>query len=224
MTKTIGIIGGLGPVATISLIKLLNDRIPTCKYVIINDPTTPDRTRYILDHHSEDPTGNIISMVKKLEALQADIITMPCNTASYFYAKIKDSVPTPFINIVEESAKYFHETGCKEVGLLATEGTIRSKIYEEKFTRYGIHIVTPPAEDQKIITSIIYDEVKSNRPVSVDRFNEVVAHLQARGVHKIILGCTELSVIYEDHTVSGNDLVDSMIVLADAIRDAYEKL
>ena len=129
--KKIGIIGGLGPLATVKFMELLNENLKditeNVEMVVINDPTTPDRTSYILDNSKPNPVNKILEMVEKLNICDVSLITMPCNTASYFYHEIKAKTTIPFINIVEEAVKYLAEKNIKSVGILATEGTIKTK-------------------------------------------------------------------------------------------------
>ena len=97
----IGIIGGLGPLATVKFMELINERIDDedIELVVINDPTTPDRTSYILDNTKDNPVYKILDMVKKLEKANCSVIVMPCNTAYYFYKEIKNATNIHFINI-----------------------------------------------------------------------------------------------------------------------------
>ena len=213
MSKKIGIIGGLGPMATVCLMELLDSK----NLVIINDPTTPDRTKYILDNKKDDPTPNILNMIKKLESQNVDIISMPCNTASYFYESIKDNISCEFVSIVDETVKYIKHLNIGEVGLLATNGTIKSRIYENAFSNHNIKLLTPSYENQENVMSIIYDEVKAGKKVSIDKLKYAINDLKNQGAKKIILGCTELSVIYNNGLIDDESLIDSIKVLANVL-------
>ena len=152
MKKKIGIVGGLGPMATVTLMRQLDDKYDQ---VVINDPTTPDRTNFILNKSTEDPTENILNMIEKLELYNVYLITMPCNTASYFYNKIKDKINCPFLNIVEETAKFVNSLSIKKVGLLATNGTIESNIYKNELKKYGIEVVIPDDKNQNNVMQFL---------------------------------------------------------------------
>ena len=214
MSKKIGIIGGLGPMATVCLMKYLNDDI---NMFIVNDPTTPDRTKYILDNNNDDPTNNILRMVKKLENEKVDIITMPCNTASYFYDRIKQSIDCEFISIVSETSRYINDLGAKKVGLLATDGTINSNIYKDALSNYDIELIIPSKDNQQHVMRIIYDEIKANKEVSIEELKLVIKELKEIGAQRIILGCTELSIIYEKGLLDDEILVDSIEVLSNVL-------
>lgn len=216
----IGVIGGLGPLATAKFMEILDKRLINCnkefELIIINDPTTPDRTSYILDNQKENPIKKILKMVQKIETFKCDLIVMPCNTASYFYKEITSNTNILFINIVEETVKYLNKINIKKVGLLATEGTIKSKIYEELLNNYNIDLIIPDKSNQKIISSIIYDGIKSGKYIDLDKFNKVINDLKEQGCEKIILGCTELSALKEIFNLRNKILIDAMDILADS--------
>ena len=216
----IGIIGGLGPLATVKFMEMLNNRLDNIKkeieIVVINDPTTPDRTSYILDNTKDNPIHNILEMVKKLEIFNCNLLVMPCNTASYFYKEITNNTSILFINIVEETVKYLKNHNIKKVGLLATEGTIQSGIYKELLDKNNIELITPNKEEQTIISSIIYDGIKSGKEINLEDFNQVINHLKDLGSEKIILGCTELSALKEIYKLKEEYLIDAMEILADS--------
>ena len=170
----IGIIGGLGPLATVKFMEMLNKRLininKEVEMVVINDPTTPDRTSYILDNTKENPINSILSMVKKLELFDVNLLVMPCNTASYFYKEIESNTNILFINIVEETVKYLKDNNINKVGLMATKGTIKSGIYKKLLEKYDIKLVIPSDNDQEIVSSIIYDGIKSNKKIDLNNF------------------------------------------------------
>ena len=217
MKKSIGIIGGLGPLATVKFVEILNELIPNdsnIEMVIINDPTTPDRTAYILDKTKENPKTKILEMVKKLEISNVDVIVMPCNTASYFYNEIINATKIPFINIALETTKFLARNNFKKVGLLATKGTVESKIYEDLLKKENIECITPNNIDQEIISQIIYDGIKSGKKIDMDKFYNVSNNLIDNGVEAIILGCTEVSVLKKIENINDEIFVDAMEVLA----------
>ena len=215
----IGIIGGLGPLATVKFMEMLEKRLKNYnkeyEITIINDPTTPDRTSYILDNNKDNPINSILNMVKKLENFNSDILVMPCNTASYFYKEITDNTNLLFINIVKETVDYLNKINIKKVGLLATDGTIKSKIYEDLLNNYNIELIIPNKYDKNIISSIIYDGIKSGKNIDLKKFYDVLNDLKNLGCEKIILGCTELSVLKELYNLNDKILVDAMEILAD---------
>lgn len=223
----IGIIGGLGPLATVKFMEMLNKRLininKEVEIVVINDPTTPDRTSYILDNTKENPINSILSMVKKLELFDVNLLVMPCNTASYFYKEIESNTNILFINIVEETVKYLKDNNINKVGLMATKGTIKSEIYKSLLAKYNINLVIPSDNDQEIVSSIIYDGIKSNQKIDLNNFYNVINNLKANGSEKVILGCTELSALKEIYNIKDDYLVDAMDILADSTINYIQK-
>ena len=135
--KTIGIIGGMGPLATVHLYerivlrtKALRDQ-DHIRVLIDSNTNIPDRTKAIIAD-GEDPTVELIKSAKILENSGADFLIMPCNTAHYFISTLQEAVNIPFVNMVEETVKYTAEKFGSDtvVGILATDGTIISNIYE----------------------------------------------------------------------------------------------
>lgn len=219
MRKSIGIIGGLGPLATVKFLEILNENIDKnsnkeFEIVVINDPTTPDRTEYILDNTKPNPLDNILKMVKKLDKNNVDVIVMPCNTASYFYKEINNATQTHFINIVYETVKFIEKMNIKKIGLLATEGTIKSGVYKELLDKFNIECLVPNENDQKIINEIIYGCVKQNKKANMEEFYKVSNNLQNEGAQIIILGCTELSALKKIENIDSLIFIDAMDILA----------
>lgn len=219
MKKSIGIIGGLGPLATVKFLEILDENIDKIsnkeiEIVVINDPTTPDRTEFILDKCKPNPLNNILKMVEKLDKNNVDVIVMPCNTASYFYKEINNATQTHFINIVYETVKFIEKNNVKKVGLLATEGTIKSGVYKELLDKFNIECLTPNKNEQKIINEIIYGCVKQNKKANIEEFYKVSNSLQKEGAQIIILGCTELSALKKIENIDSSIFIDAMDILA----------
>ena len=213
----IGIIGGLGPLATVKFMEMLNKYLNNSReieLVVINNPTIPDRTAYLLDNSKPNPVYSIVETVRKIELFDCDLIVMPCNTASYFYKEIMSATNIPFINIVEETVNFLKNIDIKKVGLLATEGTIKSNVYKSFLNKNNIELVLPSNEEQKIISSIIYDGIKAGKEINIDEFNTIINNLYNKGCEKIILGCTELSVLNIIYNLNNHLLVDAMEILA----------
>ncbi len=218
--KTIGIIGGMGPLAAARLFERIviltkakgdNEHIPM---IIDNNTNIPDRTEYILKN-GDNPVYELVRSAIRLELMGADVIIIACNTAHYFYNEIIKFVRIPVINMVEETAKYIRHNcpTAKRVGLLATEGTCSSGIYESIFDRFGLELVIPEPEEQKHITALIYDIKKSSEGIDPENARKVAAALMARGAEAIVLGCTELPIAFSMFDICSS-YVDSSEVLA----------
>lgn len=204
MKKTLGILGGMGPLATVNLynkIVILTDASFDQEHldiIIFNSSSIPDRTQFIKGI-GENPLQHLIDAAKQLELAGADYLVMPCNTAHFFYNEIIKNIQIPFINMIEETIRYVKKEypQLNQIGLLTTEGTIMSKIYEDAFAIHDIEVIKPSYEDQRVVTSIIYDTKSGHGGLDVKGYNGVINKLKDKGVLLFILGCTELSVIHE---------------------------
>ena len=215
----LGILGGLGPMSTVYFCELLNRHTAAVRdadhidMLISSRATTPDRTAYILDKTAPDPLPVMLAEAHRLERAGVDLIVVPCNTAHYFYDGLREGCNTPILNIIDETCAHLARTNIKAFGLLATEGTIRSGAYERFCAPRGLTCLTPTEEEQKIISDIIFGQIKQNKPVNMAAFDGVVASLRSRGCEKIVLGCTELSLLKKEG-LDDELFVDSLDVLA----------
>ena len=219
MNKKLGIIGGLGPMATayfmrriIELTDAATDQ-ENIEMIIYNCPSIPDRTGYILGNSDESPLPKITELAHNLERQNVDYIAMPGITAHYFHDQLADSVFIPVSNGIKEAAQYLYEHGIKNVGIMATDGTASMHLFDSVFKDYDIKCVYPDEAGQKQVMSIIYDDVKAGKPAEMERFYAVKAQLLEAGAEVVILGCTELSILKRDNDV-GPKVLDIVDVLA----------
>ena len=198
--KTIGIIGGMGPLATVHLFERIvlktkaekdQDHI---RVLIDSNTNIQDRTKAILGL-GESPVKELVNSAKILENSGADFLIMPCNTAHYYIDEIKKNISIPFINMPEESVKYTYDKYGQDavVGIMATDGTIKTKIYENYYAGLGIKTLVPIKTQGKIM-EFIYDVIKKgNYAAGTDLFFECLDELKELGATAFLLGCTELS-------------------------------
>lgn len=219
MAKKLGVIGGLGPVATAyfyELISRMTDADKDQEHIdinIISKPSIPDRTDYILGRSSDSPLPHMIEVGRSLVALGSDYIAIPCITAHYFHEELSQSIDAPIIHIVSETARYLKQHKAKRVGIMATEGTIESRLFQKELINHDIEPLVPSREGQACVTSLIYKNVKAGLPINMDWFNKVKEELKSKGADTIILGCTELSMIKRDEHI-GSGFIDALEVLA----------
>ena len=215
----LGVLGGLGPMSTVYFCELLTSHtLALCDadhidMLISSRATTPDRTAYILDKTAPDPLPVMLAEAHRLEAAGVDLLVMPCNTAHYFYDGLAAGCKTPILNIIDETTAHLARTGVRTFGLLATVGTIQSGAYERFCKKRGLTCVTPTKEEQAIVSDIIFGQIKQNKPVDMAAFASVAEALRQRGCEKIVLGCTELSLI-KKQGLDAELFVDSLDVLA----------
>ncbi|MEG0566761.1 MAG: amino acid racemase, partial [Hungatella sp.] len=127
---------------------------------------------------------------------------------------IESNVNIPVVNIVEETIKHCKETGHKKLGILATSGNIKTKLYQDMCDRFNMEYLVLDKERQNQIMEIIYDDIKSGKSADMDKFNSIVDYLKDNNCDGVILGCTELSILKNDNNLDGNFYIDSLEVLA----------
>ena len=228
--KTIGIIGGMGPLATADLYtKIINftvaekdqEHVPV---IIDSNPLIPDRTDYIL-HGGESPLPEIVKSIRRLEAAGCDFLIMPCNTAHHIIDEIKTTTKIPFINMMEETVKIVaRDYPGEKVGLLATDGTAKSGAYHRYFEPLGVDVIIPK-EHQEDVMEYIYQGVKTgNLEKDLNGIEMAVHEMETMGATIFILGCTELSAVSQKIRTIENDFLDPLEILAvRAIQEAGGK-
>lgn len=217
--KVLGVIGGMGPIATsyfMELVIKMTDAATDQEHldmIIYNIPSIPDRTSYIVDHDNPSPLPVIQDIAHKLENLGVEFLAMPCCTAHYFGDDLEKSLHKPFVNIIRATVGYLKERGIKRVGVMATDGTIRTGLFKKELEVNNMEAVIPSKEAQQDVMHVIYKNVKANEPVEMERFHRAANELKANGAEAIILGCTELSLVKRDYNI-GAGFIDAMEVLA----------
>ncbi|MGL6106167.1 aspartate/glutamate racemase family protein [Romboutsia sp.] len=223
MSKTVGVLGGLGPMATVYFYEMVVRMTEADKdqehidMVIVNKATTPDRTAYIIGESDENPCVDIIINAKKLENFGVDILAIPCNTAHYFYNEIQSSVNVPIVHMPRETAAYIKANGYKKVGILATRGTIKARVYQNICEEYNIEYEMLDEENQSLLMDIIYKDIKSGKAANMDNFRKIISYLQTLNCDCVILGCTELSILKNDNNLDDKFYIDSMDILAQKV-------
>lgn len=215
----LGIIGGLGPMATAYLMQLLTQMSDAgtdqehMEIVVYSKPSIPDRTQYILGKSDRSPVPEMVLAGRKLVEFGADLIAVPCITAHYFHDELERQIGIPIINAITETVQCIEQEEIDRVGLMATDGTIQSGLFQKELKRHNIQSILPAADGQREIMHMIYEEVKAGRAVDPEHFRNVSDRLFSQGAQVILLGCTELSLIKRDFVLPAGYL-DVMDVLA----------
>lgn len=217
----IGVVGGVGPAATVDFLNKIVRNTPASrdqehvKVVVEQNPQIPDRTENLIGD-GVDPTVAIYATCKKLEADEADIIAIPCNTAHAFVERIQPYLSIPIINMLFETVEYVRTRypDVREVGLLATSGTVRSRVYHDLVERAGLRLLAPDDDNQARVMRAIYGEkgVKAGFTEGEcrDDLLQALAHLVEQGARVAILGCTELPLLLQqsdDFPIAGTRVV-----------------
>lgn len=216
----VGVLGGLGPKATVYFMDMVVDNTKaTCDQehidmIVYNHGSIPDRTSYILDNSCDNPIPYLISDAKMLENLGCNFLVMPCNTSHFMYDEIQESINIPLINMPNEVSKIINKNNeIKRVGILATKGTLKAKVYERYLEK---EVYYPSDETNNRVMDLIYNKVKKGIKVNKQEFYDVLEEYFDNECDALIMGCTELSVIVRDNDLYfDNRLVDSLKVLVD---------
>lgn len=218
----LGVLGGMGPQATNTFYQRLIDRTQAesdqehLQVLIWSDAKIPDRTAGILGgpEEAEKVYQALLAGAKLLEGAGCTVLAIPCNTSHYFADRLQQALNIPLIHMIRETVAAIGAMGKKTVGILATDGTVRTGIYQTELTAAGLTPVVPPEPLQQVVMSIIYDEIKKGETGSREKFGEVDAWLRQAGCDCAILGCTELSVFRSLHSLPPF-YIDAMEVLAE---------
>lgn len=196
----VGVIGGMGPASTVFFMDKVVQHTEASKdqdhidMVVLNHATLPDRTEIIASGEHQVFVDAIKKDAEILQSLGVSCIAIPCNTAHFFYSEIQKSVQIPVINMIEEAVNHVSKMpSVKCVGILATNGSLRTKLYENACAKVGLRTVTPSEGCQKVLTDIIYKGVKGGNESNLAEFLSIVEELRGAGADVVLLACTELS-------------------------------
>ena len=197
----LGVIGGMGPEATAFFYEEVIKHTDASRdqehldMVIISQASMPDRTHAILTGDDARLLQVMREDAQALETLGCTCIAIPCNTSHYFYDKIQSFTSVPIVHMPREAV---HEAAqarrARRIGIMGTDGTVRSGVYARECEALGVECMVPSPERQADVMSIIYENVKAGHPADMGKFSLVVDELVKRGCDAIILACTELSV------------------------------
>jgi aspartate racemase len=204
--RTIGVLGGMGPEATAAFFDLIvrhtrarrdQDHIPV---IVCSLPQIPDRTRAIL-HGGPSPLPLLQRGLAMLHQAGADFAVMPCLSAHHFHSALEARSPIPLVHLPEETVAEVKKRRprLKKVGLLATTGTIRSRVFHDVFEASGIEVLCPDGRAQRRLMSAIYGRsgIKAGAPPGRPReiLRNVATGLIRRGAQAVIAGCTEVPLV-----------------------------
>lgn len=218
----LGIIGGMGPLATNIFYKMLIDFTPAQKdqdhinMILLSHASMPDRTQAIESGDLSVLLGKLQEDAIFLEQSGAACIAIPCNTSHVVMDDIQKVVAIPVINMVRETVSFLlNECDChnQKVGIMATDGTIKAELFQKEMIGRGLIPIIPSKENQQKLMNIIYDGVKAGLPVDPKDFTAIETELRETGCTRIILACTELSCYAMENPLT-DIYVDAMEILA----------
>ena len=228
----LGIIGGMGPMASAVFYDMISSKTDaSCDQenldlILLSHAGMPDRTRAILSKDEtqiEEVRTKLLADAMFLQNAGCTAIAVTCNTAHYFVNMIEDELDIPFIHLIRETAEAMaSEFGAKKVAVLATDGTIETRLYQDELSKRGVIAFTPKAEVQALVMHEIYECIKSGKPADEEIWKKIEEYVKAEGCEAAVLACTELSVVRKELSL-GSFYFDPMDIMAERCLDFYEK-
>ncbi|MCP4689173.1 MAG: aspartate/glutamate racemase family protein [Desulfobacterales bacterium] len=215
----------MGPEAAVDLMRRVIEATPALddvdhvRMIVDNNPKIPSRIKAIIEGGGEDPAPHIVEMARKLAAWGADFLAIPCNTAHYYYDDVRSAVDIPVLNMIQLTADAIvtENPSLQTAGVLASTAVSITGLYQKCFEKKGVSVMYPSREMQdRLMTAIrtiktsIYGEDEKKILRSAAR------ELKEREAGALIVGCTELSIIFNAVDVDA-PLYDSAQILAENI-------
>lgn len=230
MHNRLGVLGGMGPQATNTFYQFVIDCTDArtdqehVNTLILSDVDMPDRTQAILgsEQAREAVFQRLLTGARLLENAGCSCIAVPCNTSHFFLDRVQDHIGIPILHMIRETARLLAARGLKRPGILATDGTIQTGLYQKEFAAAGIQAAVPSPEAQKLVMSLIYDDIKSGRDGDPQKFASIHRDLLDQGCDCGVLACTELSVFADKHHLP-HFYTDAMAVLAERAVEACHR-
>ena len=228
----LGIFGGMGPEATANMYQLIvqltpaqkdQEHIPTLIYSL---PQVPDRTTAI---QSGDPSivPYLVEGVTRLQRAGASFVIIPCNTAHYYHGRMQAAVGIPILHMIREAARAVVERypQCRDIGLLATSGTIATGLYEKEFALLGRRTIVPDesVETACVMKAIARIKAGDTGGETEDLLAAAGAHLEAKGAQVLVLGCTEIPLAFNPGRAKV-PVVNATRVLAEAAIRTFREM
>ena len=199
MSKTVGVLGGMGPEATVDFMSRVIRATPAdrdqdhLRLLVDSNPHVPNRQEALL-RGGEDPGPALASMARGLQAAGADFLVMPCNTAHAFREAITAAVDIPLLSIIDVTVEACGRV--KTIGVLATDGCIASGVFQDALAARGKRAVLPDEAETEALMHLITRIKAGDTGVAIaEGMRELAQALVARGAGAIIAGCTEIPLV-----------------------------
>lgn len=219
-TRTVGVIGGLGPLATLDFFERILRRTRAVReqdhlrILIDNNTKVPDRNAFWRGA-GPSPGPALAASAKGLQEAGAEVIVMACNTTHAWEADIRAAISVPFISIIDVTIEAVADLRPEAVGVLAVDACLTAGLYQDGLKKAGLRAVLLNADSQKTFMELIY-RIKSGDSGEVVRraMATLARKLEAQGAEVIIAGCTEIPIVLTAEDIEG-ELVSSTDVLVE---------
>ena len=222
MTASLGILGGMGPLATAEFLRQVTlatlaprdqDHLKTVTYSV---PQIPDRSSAILDN-AHSPLAALEEGVRFLLSADVSAIAIPCNTAHHWYEPLQKGCPVPILHIVDSVLAALAAGGREpgKIGLLATTGTVEAGVYGARMEKAGYDLLLPEGGLQEVLVMAGIRHVKAG---ALDKGRllllEAARRLADQGADALILGCTEIPLVLDQADLPAVLMIDTTASLA----------
>lgn len=216
--RVVGIIGGMGPEATVDLMRRVIAKTPVrddqdhVHLIVESNPKIPSRIAHLIEGSGPDPTPELIRIAANLQRAGADALAIPCNTAHVYADSVRRAVSIPLLDMVNLTVEEIAASGCTRVGLLASTAVHNAALYATAFSARGIATLQPSRQEQvmALIKAVKRGDTGPQAQAALGR----IALEMAEQADVLLIGCSELSVIAAGVAVP---FVDSLDVLAQAV-------
>ncbi len=221
--KTVGVIGGMGPDATVELMRRVIAATPAADdadhihMIVDNNPKVPSRIKALIDGDGESPGPFIAGMAQGLAAAGADFLVIPCNTAHHYHAEVAAAVSIPVLNVITLTAATISNASSRprRVGMLASPAVRIVGLFDAAL--HGVDIAPVYPESNHRLLDVI-KAVKAGQVSAETRetLNAIADELETAGADCLLISCSELSVI-SDAMQTALPVFDTIQILADAV-------
>ena len=224
--KTVGIIGGLGPESTIEYYRLIlagyreqrpDEGNPS---IVINSINMAKLLGLMEAGELEKMAQYLTTEIQRLADAGASFAVISANTPHIVFNQVQQRSPIPLISIVEATCDAAKKLGIKKLGLFGARFVMQGRFYPEVFSRNGIELVVPAPAEQDYIHQIYFAELVNGTvfPQTLEKLLTIVYRLQQQErIQGLILGGTELSLIFRDPMARGLPVLDTTRIHVNSI-------
>jgi aspartate racemase len=223
--RRVGILGGMGPQATILLMQKVVDAVPATDdadhvpLLVDQNPQVPSRIRRLIEGTGDDPGPVLAGMAQRLVAGGAEALAMPCNTAHHYAPSIRSAVGVPFLDMVDLSVKRAVQLAGHDgrVGILASPAVRKTALFDAALAKVGVRALYPE-DEPALLAAIRQIKAKGPGPEAKAILRAASAELLQKGAVVQMIACTEFSLL-PDAVAPGAQAFDTLDVLAEAVKD-----
>ncbi|UCH24338.1 MAG: amino acid racemase [Trueperaceae bacterium] len=225
---TVGVLGGLGPEATLDFFGKVIAATPVQRdqdhlhLLIDNNPKVPNRNEAVAGT-GPSPAPQLAAMARRLEGAGADFLVMPCNAAHAFLPAITGATRLPVVSIIDETtrATLARVPHLETAGILASSGCLDAGLYHQSLAHRGIGVLEPQAEDRDAFMELLYRIKTGDKSADVRKRMQEIAHtLIERGAEVVIAGCTEVPLVLFEGDLPCPLINSTDVLVASTIRYA----